>query len=141
MKRIIVIDGQGGGLGRAIIERILRESFSSIEIIAVGTNALATAAMMKAGADGGASGESAVIWNCQRADLVIGPTGILAAGSMLGELSPAMAQAIGSCDADKILIPLKKCRLEIVGVSENNLPGRLDEMIILLNQYFNGQSK
>lgn len=135
MKRIIIIDGQGGGLGRAIVEKIRAANFVDYELIAVGTNAMATAQMMKAGADGGASGEAAVIWNCQRADFIVGPMGILAAGSMLGELSPGMAAAIGSSAAVKIILPVSRCHIEVVGVSECNLPGRLDQMILLLQEY------
>lgn len=129
MKRILVIDGQGGGLGRAIIERLRREKLPPHELIAVGTNASATSTMMKAGADAGASGEAAVLWNCPRADLIVGPIGILASGSMLGELSPAMAEAIGKSDAVKILVPLNRCRIEVVGIHEDTLPSRLEDLV------------
>lgn len=134
MKRIVIIDGQGGGMGRAIIERIRRDRLDA-ELIAVGTNAMATSAMMKAGADAGASGESAVIWNCARADLIVGPIGIIAAGSMLGELSDTMAQAIGSSPAQKILLPVSRCHLDVVGVSDSPLPLRLDDMMRLIRSH------
>lgn len=137
MKKVIVLDGQGGGLGKAIIERIRAEKYTGYQLIAVGTNAMATVQMMKAGADAGASGEAAVIWNCRDADIIVGPIGILAAGSMLGELSPQMAQAIGSSTAVKILLPVSKCHIEVAGVTDIPLPGRLDQMIQLLRRYMN----
>lgn len=135
MKRILVIDGQGGGIGRAVIEKIRREQLAGIELLALGTNALATAQMIKAGADAGASGESAIIWNCRQADLIIGAIGIISAGSMLGELSPRMAEAIGASPAVKILIPLNRCHLQVAGVSEENLPVRIDQAVELLRQH------
>ncbi|NLK89734.1 MAG: DUF3842 family protein [Clostridiaceae bacterium] len=139
---MVVIDGQGGGLGRAIIERIRKEDFTTdYDLTAVGTNALATAQMLKAGADGGATGESAVIWNCGRADIIIGGIGIIAAGSMLGELSPAMATAIGNSRALKILIPLNKCHLQVAGAPGDNLLLRLDQAIELILQALNGEAK
>ena len=134
MKRILVIDGQGGGLGRAIIERIRREGLRGFELFAVGTNALATSQMIKAGADAGATGESAIVWNCRQADLIVGAIGIIAAGSMLGELSPAMAEAVGGSKALKVLIPLNKCQIQVAGASGDNLPLRLDQAVDLIRQ-------
>ncbi len=130
--RILVVDGQGGGMGRAIVERLRREFNDSIELFAVGTNATAAQAMMKAGADAAASGESAVIYNSRKADFIIGPIGILAGGSMLGELSPAMAEAITGSEAEKILLPLNRCGLQVVGVADEPLQTRLDQLIDLL---------
>ena len=130
--RILVVDGQGGGMGRAIVERLRREFSDSIELFAVGTNATAAQAMMKAGADAAASGESAVIYNSRKADFIIGPIGILAGGSMLGELSPAMAEAITGSEAEKILLPLNRCGLQVVGVADEPLQTRLDQLIDLL---------
>lgn len=135
MKRILIIDGQGGGIGRALIEKIRQEQLGGIELIAVGTNALATSQMLRAGADAGASGESAIIWNCRQADLIVGAIGIVAAGSMMGELSPAMAEAIGSCQAVKILIPLNKCHLQIAGLADEPLPVRIDQAVELIRQH------
>lgn len=132
--RILVIDGQGGGLGRAIVERLRREFADGIELVVVGTNALAAQAMMKAGADAAASGDSAVTYNCRRADLIVGPIGILTAGSMLGELSPAMASAIADSPAEKVLIPLNRCHLQVVGVTDESMPVRLDQMITLVRR-------
>jgi hypothetical protein len=135
VKRVLVIDGQGGGIGRAVIEKIRRDQMTGMELVAVGTNALATAQMLKAGADAGASGESAVIWNCRQADLIVGAIGIVSAGSMLGELSPAMAEAIGASQAVKILIPLNKCHLQVAGVSDDALPVRIDQAVEMVRQY------
>jgi len=131
---LLVIDGQGGGLGRAIVERLRREFADRVILTAVGTNAFAAQAMMKAGADAAASGESAVIYNCRQADLIIGPIGILTAGSMLGELSPAMADAIADSPAEKVLIPLSRCHLQVVGVGDETMPIRLDQMAALVSR-------
>ena len=135
MKRIVVVDGQGGGLGKAIVERLRREDLRGAELVAVGTNALATTAMLKAGADAGASGEAAIGWNCQRADVIVGAIGILAAGSMLGELSPAMAAAIGSSPAVKVLIPLNRCNIQVAGLADEPLLARLDQMAEMVRRY------
>src|SRR5690554_2831694 len=109
--RIAVIDGQGGGIGKLIVEKLKAKFGQKIEIIVLGTNALATAAMLKAGAEEGASGENAIVVNASKVDIIVGTVGILAANSMLGELSPAMALAIAESPAKKILIPLNKCNL------------------------------
>jgi hypothetical protein len=127
--RVAVIDGQGGGLGKTIIER-LRISFgNSIEILALGTNALATSVMIKAGADEGASGENAIMVNVSRVDAILGTIGIIAANAMLGELTPAMARSIAESQAQKILIPFNRCNLYIVGTQSGALPQYIDEMI------------
>ena len=113
---ILVIDGMGGGIGRAIIEQI-KSSRTNAAITAVGTNSAATLAMMKAGADICATGENAVIYNAAKADYIIGVMGIVAANAMHGEVSPAMAQAVASSSAHKILIPMEKCNITVVGVA------------------------
>lgn len=116
---ILVIDGQGGKIGKAIIEA-LRSADVSSEIIAVGTNSLATSAMLKAGADNGATGENPVVINSARASIIIGPIGIVVADSMLGEITPSMAEAVGRSNANKILIPVNKC-ISVAGVQEMTL--------------------
>lgn len=130
--RILVLDGQGGGMGRAIVERLRRDAGDTVTLIAVGTNAFAAQSMLKAGADASASGESAVIYNCRHANMIIGPIGILAAGSMLGELSPAMALAIAESPAEKMLMPLNRCGLQVVGVVEEPLQTRLDQLATMV---------
>lgn len=115
-RRILVIDGQGGQLGSQIIKELLAK-FSDIQIMAVGTNAVATAAMLKAGAGSAATGENPVIVACRKADLIIGPIGIVIADSLLGEVTPAMAIAVGQADATRILIPKNKCENIVAGVS------------------------
>ena len=120
---ILVIDAQGGGIGRQLVSEIKSRN-ADLTVHAVGTNASATQAMLKAGADLCATGENAVICGCRKADVIIGPIGIAIADSMLGEVTPAMALAVGQADADRILIPFQHCGSMIIGVSETNT-GRL----------------
>jgi hypothetical protein len=120
---ILVIDAQGGGIGRQLVSEI-KSRKADLTVHAVGTSASATQAMLKAGADLCATGENAVIVGCRRADVIIGPIGIAIADSMLGEVTPAMALAVGQADAVRILIPFQHCGSTIVGVSETNT-GRL----------------
>ncbi len=117
--KIVVIDGQGGRIGKAIIEQI-KSSNITCEITAIGTNSLATSAMLKAGADNCATGEKPVVVACRTADVIIGPIGIVVADSMLGEITPNMAQSIGQSNARKILIPVNKC-IAVAGVQEMGL--------------------
>lgn len=117
---ILIIDAQGGGLGRQLAASIKRE-FPGVEITAVGTNTLATSNMLKAGADHGATGENAVIVGCRKADLIIGPVGIAIADSMYGEITPAMAAAVGRSDVKKLLIPMNQCNNIIVGVKNTSM--------------------
>jgi hypothetical protein len=118
---IAVIDGQGGGVGRSIIEALLPNLGPEHSIIALGTNSLATASMLKAGAHCGASGENAIIYNVDRADLVVGPIGILTANSLLGELTEKMSVAIANSPAQKVLLPTTRCRIHVVGTEERTL--------------------
>lgn len=113
---ILVMDGQGGQLGSQIVKELLLK-YPDIRITAVGTNAVATAAMMKAGAPRGATGENPVLVACRKADVIIGPIGIVIADSLLGEVTPAMAAAVGQADAVRILIPMNKCENLVAGVS------------------------
>lgn len=119
-KKVIVIDGQGGRMGRAIVEQ-LKERMPQLPLLAIGANSTATNSMLKAGADYGATGENPVLVNCRDADLIIGPVGIVIADSLLGEITPAMAAAVGSSPAHKVLIPVggyRHCRHTLVGCRE-----------------------
>ena len=113
---ILIIDGMGGGLGKSIIEHIKSE-LADAKITAVGTNSIATTAMIKAGANYGATGEHAVIFNCMKVDFIIGVMGIAFANSIHGEISPKMAEAVSSSPAHKILLPIDRCNVSILGVS------------------------
>jgi len=106
--RIGIIDGQGGGVGCALIERL---KGSGHELLALGTNAMATSAMLRAGADAGATGENAVIFNAPRCDVIAGPIGIVLANALLGEVTPAMAAAVAAAPAPKVVVPSKKCSI------------------------------
>lgn len=114
---ILVVDGQGGGLGRLLV-RELKGAFPQAEIAAVGTNSTAANAMMKAGADFAATGENAVVVNCRHADVIVGPIGIVIADALLGEITPAMAAAVCQSGAKRVLIPVNHCDNYIVGVPE-----------------------
>ncbi|MCL1909169.1 MAG: DUF3842 family protein [Holophagaceae bacterium] len=124
---ILVIDGMGGGIGKAVIEH-LKGRLKDIKITAVGTNSIATAAMLKAGADVSATGENAVIYNCTRADYIIGTLGIVFANSMHGEISPRMAAAVSSSAACKILIPMDKCNATVLGVADRPVQEYINEI-------------
>ena len=127
--RICVIDGQGGGIGCAIIKQ-LKEAFGeSIEIIALGTNAIATAQMLKARANRGASGENAIVRTIVDADIIIGPIGIVLVHSMMGEVTPKIAEAVASCRAKKFLLPLTQEPVEILGVPPLPLPHLVEKLI------------
>lgn len=119
--KIVIIDGQGGKIGSLIIEKLnpLTTTNPNIDLIAVGTNSIATSAMLRAGADQGATGENSVVVNCRDADIIVGPIGILAADSLLGEVTPIMATAIGGSNAKKVLIPmnLERCNFYVAGIN------------------------
>jgi len=133
--KIAVIDGQGGGIGKYIIERLRKEFPEEIEILAVGTNALAAAAMLKAGANEGASGENAIIYNSGRVDLIVGPIGIIIANSFLGEVTPEVAAAVASSSAPKILLPVIRDRIEIAGFKTEPLPHLTDDLMDRVRRY------
>jgi len=130
----MVMDGQGGGIGRVIIKK-LRDAFGEeVEILALGTNSVATAQMMKAGANRGATGENAIINMAPKVDIIIGPLAIIMANSMMGEVTPGMSQAVSSSKALKILIPLTQERAKIVGVSVEPLPHLIDQAIEIIKE-------
>ena len=114
---ILVIDGQGGGIGQQLVSQI-KKNFPQVSLTAVGTNTLATTAMLKAGADIGATGENAVIVACRKANVIIGPVGIVIADSLYGEITPVMAVAVAQADAKRILLPFNHCDNIIVGVTD-----------------------
>ncbi|MDR3278610.1 MAG: DUF3842 family protein [Oscillospiraceae bacterium] len=127
---IAVVDGQGGGIGRAVVEKLKKELPPGHDIVALGTNALATSAMLKAGADEGATGENAVVVNAARADIIVGAIGIISANSMLGELTPRMARAVSESGALKLLLPLNRCNIEVAGTDKNTpLPVLIDRLV------------
>jgi len=126
---VAVVDGQGGGIGSLVIKR-LREAFGEeIEVIGLGTNAMATGAMLKAGANKGASGENAIVQTVKTVDVIIGATAVILANSMMGELTPKMAEAIASSPAMKCLLPLKIPGVEIIGAGKEPLPHLVDQLI------------
>ena len=130
--KIVVIDGQGGRMGALLCEKIKKTSQnfpSGTELVAIGTNSAATAAMLKAGADCGATGENPVLVACRDADFIIGPLGIMAADSLLGEVTPAMAVAVGSSPAQKILLPVNRCNHHVVGVQDYSMARLTDEAV------------
>lgn len=129
MIKIAVVDGQGGGIGSLITKRLREEFGESIEIFALGTNSTATAAMIKARANKGATGENAIIINVHKVDIITGPLSIVLANAMLGELTARMAEAISTCSAKKILLPLNQEFLEIVGNIKEPLPHLIDRLI------------
>lgn len=122
--KIVIIDGQGGRLGQLLTEAIKKE-LPKAALYAIGTNSIATSAMLKAGADFGATGENPVIVACRDADVIVGPIGILAADSLLGEITPNMAVAIGQSKALKLLLPVSHCNNQVVGVK----PLSLNELV------------
>ena len=118
--KLVIIDGQGGKMGRTVIEQ-LKKNLPNIEIYAIGTNSIATSAMLKAGADYGATGENPVIVGARTADIIIGPIGIVIADALMGEITPAMSAAIGQSSAYKILIPVNRCNHYIAGCGDHSL--------------------
>ena len=122
---ILVIDAQGGGIGKQLVARIKKE-YPSETVIAVGTNSIATAAMIKAGADQGATGENSVIVACRTADVIIGPVGIVITDAMLGEITETIAQTIAKAKATRILIPFNMCDTMIAGVADTSTGSLID---------------
>jgi len=129
MLKIIVIDGQGGGIGSLVVKRLRDEFGDIIEILALGTNATATSAMMKSRADKGATGENAIVLNADRADILIGPLSIMLPNAMLGELTPKMAEAIVLSKAKKFLLPLNQEGVNVIGVEKEPLPHLIEKIV------------
>ncbi|WP_407307899.1 DUF3842 family protein [Desulfosporosinus sp. SB140] len=133
--RIAVIDGQGGGIGKHIVEQ-LRKRIPELEILALGTNALATGAMLRAGATEGASGESAIFYNVERVDLIVGSAAIIMVYGLLGEITPTMASAISDSNADKLLLPIQRGNIQFVGVPRTPLPHLIEALVLEVEQRF-----
>lgn len=129
--KVLIIDGQGGGLGRQLVTAV-KENAPEAEVLAVGTNSTATGAMLRAGADQAATGENAVLVACRRADVIIGPIGIVIADSMLGEITPAMAAAVGQSPARRILLPVNQCDNLVVGAADLSMADKVREAAELL---------
>ena len=129
MKTICIIDGQGGGIGSTIIKHLCELENDTFQIIALGTNAIATTQMLKAGANRGASGENAIVHTVHKADIIIGPLSIISANAMMGEITPKVAEAVSSSPARKYLLPITQENIEIVGVSTQPLPHLIQTLI------------
>ena len=129
--KIVVIDGQGGRMGKAVVEGLRAKNIGD-EIVAVGTNSAATVAMLAAKADYGVTGENALIVNCRDADYIVGPMGILVADAMHGEISPAMAAAIGQSRAQKVLLPVSRCSTYVAGTRSLSLGEYINEAIAFI---------
>jgi hypothetical protein len=129
LSRICVIDGQGGGIGATLIKYLKRAYGERVELIALGTNAIATAQMLKAGANKGATGENAIVRTVADAHCIVGPVAVTWANAMLGEVTPLMAEAVATSLAPKILLPLHQERVELVGVVKEPLPHLVKEAV------------
>jgi len=127
--KIAVIDGQGGGIGKHIMDRLRRALPDNIEFLALGTNALATSVMIRSGANEGATGENALIYNADKVDLIVGPISIMFPHAMSGEMTPRMAEAIAGSPAPKVLLPLTRSGVNIVGMKAEPLPHLIDELV------------
>lgn len=134
MYRIAVVDGQGGGIGSLIVRRLRDEFGETIEILALGTNAAATTAMMKSRANKGATGENAIVWNAGRVDMITGPLSIVLPNAMLGEMTPRMAEALVSSDAQKILLALNQEGIDVIGVEKEPLPHMIEKIVESIRQ-------
>lgn len=124
--KLLVIDGQGGGVGKSLVAAI-KQRMPDQPVTALGTNAQATAAMLRAGADAGATGENAIRYQCRTADVIVGVAGILHANAMMGEISPGIAAAVSLSEAQKVLVPLERCGLRIAGVDRQPLESLIRE--------------
>lgn len=129
--KILIIDGQGGQLGGQIIKAI-RGEFADADITAIGTNAVATATMLKAGAHQAATGENPVIVACRKADVIIGPIGIVIADSLMGEITPKMAVAVGQADVTRILLPVNKCDNLVAGIAKPSVSSLIEDVMVKL---------
>jgi len=134
IKRVCVVDGQGGGIGLLLVKSLKEIYRETVEVIALGTNAIATAQMLKAGANKGASGENAICHVLPTADCIVGPISITWANAMIGEITPRMAEAVMSCPAVKILLPLFQEPVKVVGVIKDSLPHLVQRAVEKINK-------
>ena len=132
--RILVLDGQGGGVGARLVKLLKPLLPADCALLCVGTNSLATSAMLKAGASQGATGENAVIFNSSRADLILGPIGMIMSNGIMGEVSPAMAAAVSGAEGKKILIPSSSCGVRIAGVEDQRLEDQIQWTVQAVRQ-------
>ena len=132
--KILVIDAQGGGLGKQLITRI-KKDIPKLTVMAVGTNTMATAAMLKAGADEAATGENAVVVASRKADIIIGPIGMIIADAMLGEITPKMALAVAQAKATRIIIPFSNCDNYVAGVSDFGISRLMEDALSFLKEH------
>ena len=137
--RVLVIDGQGGGLGRQLVNAV-KERFPEVEILAVGTNCAASNVMLRAGADQAATGENSVAVASGRVDVIMGPIGIVIADSMLGEITPRMALSVGQSLAKRILIPVNFCDNIVVGVTETSMAKNVQNAVDALGRLMENSS-
>ena len=135
---VAVIDGQGGGMGRGLVEAV-KKKWPQLHVRALGTNSLATAAMLRSGAEDGGTGDNAVVFNAHRADVLLGPIGVLTPNGLLGEVSPAMAAAIGGSEAVKILLPSQRCSIRLAVGEPQPLQFYLDQAVRLLGEELKNQ--
>ena len=131
---IMVMDGQGGGIGSVVIKALRTAVTEDVEILALGTNSAATARMMKAGANRGATGENAIVLTSQGVDVIMGPLAILMAHAMMGEVTPRMAEAVSMSHARKILIPLTQEKVTLVGLTADPLPHLVEEAVRVVKE-------
>jgi len=134
--KIMVMDGQGGGIGATLIKGLRERMGNSLEILALGTNSIATSAMMKAGANRGATGENAIVRTARKADIIIGPLSVLMANAMMGEVTPGMAEAVSSCGAEKIIVPLNQENIRIVGINAEPLPHLVKQVVEMIQEEY-----
>jgi len=140
LMKIAVIDGLGGGFGSQIINRIKAEFADKLDIIALGTNAIATSKMLQSGANSGATGENALILNIKYVDLIVGPVGLIIPNSMKGEITTVMAEAITSCDAKKIIIGMKQPHVKLVGLSKKSLNELIEDLLVEIRSFVKNQN-